>query len=91
MDIKTIQKILDIRNFTLKLKVKVKFSNAITLTVTVVHPYMGSTWHLPADFYNVIKEYFTYDIEFVSWLNHEIENEKFERDMQKYLDLKAFI
>ena len=93
MNIEIVNKILDIRNTTSKIRPNVMYytTSYFSNMISFIHPDTYKEWQFSLHFIKAIEDYFPYDGEFVAWLNHKVDNPEFEKEMQRYLNLKAFI
>lgn len=88
MNIEIVKILLDIRDNTIKFRQNVIFNE---FPFIVWHCDINKRWDLPNSFSKIIEDYFPYDGEFVAWLCHKVDNLEFEKEIQRYLNLKAFI
>lgn len=89
MDIYLINFIKEIRDYN-------KANHTVTEPIVLLNlvfydPQSNKQWRFPIKYLDEINYYFPYDGEFSAWLSHKVENPYFEKEMDRYLKLKAFI
>ena len=90
MDVEFIKTLLKIREYTATVPESyVQFTSPYSMKI--YDHITGESWLLHYNNIAILEHYFPDDRNFIAWLNHKKEHVVFEKEMQRYLNLKAFI